>query len=116
MPKVRKLVPEEVQQIENRGKGVRKRIEAQYDAYLSEFAVGDYGEAVPLPNENRLTVRNRLRAAASRRGLALAFRRTRGEAIQFKVLHDGTLEGVLPAEGERAAAPQRRRGPPRQAA
>jgi hypothetical protein len=71
MPQVRKLAPEEVQAIENKGKGQRKLTEELYDAFLSEYEVGDYGEAELDPDEKRLTVRNRLRAAASRRDVGL---------------------------------------------
>src|SRR5215217_5127798 len=66
MPNFRKLEPEEVQQIENKGKGQRKLTEEQYDAILAEYSIGDYGEALLDADENRLTVRNRLKAAARR--------------------------------------------------
>ena len=72
MPSVRKLEPEEVRAIENRGKGPRKLIEEQYDELLREYNPGDYGEADLDPEENRVTVRNRLKAAAARRGAACA--------------------------------------------
>jgi hypothetical protein len=42
---VRKLDPEEVKTIENKGKGPRRLIEEEYDAFLSDYEVGDYGEA-----------------------------------------------------------------------
>jgi hypothetical protein len=89
MPNVRKLSPEEVRTIENRGKGQRKLIEEEYDSFLSEYTEGDYGEAELDPNENRLTVRNRLKAAALRRGLSLDFKRTTGNLLRFKVLPGG---------------------------
>lgn len=85
MPSIRKLTPDEVSAIENRGKGQRKLIEEQYDAILADYSPGDYGEADLEPNENRLTVRNRLKAAAGRRGLSLEFRRTRGLTLRFQV-------------------------------
>jgi hypothetical protein len=53
MPQVRKLAPEEVQQLQPKPKGQRKLIEEQYDAILSEYAVGDYGEALLEPEDNR---------------------------------------------------------------
>jgi hypothetical protein len=85
MPTVRKLAPEEVQVIENKGKGIRKLTEEQYDQALADFAIGDYGELTPDPDENRLTARNRLKAAASRRGISLTFLRVTGDVIRFKV-------------------------------
>lgn len=87
MPRVRKLSPDEVHAIEYKGKGVRKLTEEQYDLFLSEYNAGDYGEAELEEDEKRLTVRNRLKAAASRRGLSLQFNRTSGNMIRFKVQH-----------------------------
>jgi hypothetical protein len=92
MPAVRKLAPEEVEKIENKGKGQRKLTEEQYDAFLADYAVGDYGEAELGEDENRLTVRNRFKAAATRRGIHLDFKRTKGNTIRFKVL-DTTSNG-----------------------
>lgn len=86
MPMVRKLTNDEVRAIENRGKGQRKLVEEQYDAILDEYAVGDYGEADLEPGDNRLTVRNRLKAAALRHGLSLDFKRIKGNLLRFKVI------------------------------
>ena len=92
MPQMRKLTPAEVQTLEYKPTGQRKLIEEQYDAILSDYAVGEYGEAALDPDENRLTVRNRLRAAAVRRGLGIDFRRTNGDLIRFQIVDnaDGT--------------------------
>jgi hypothetical protein len=86
MPQVRKLTPAEVQTLEYKPTGQRKLVEEQYDAILSDYGAGEYGEAVLEPDENRLTVRNRLRAAAGRRGLGIAFRRTSGDLIRFQIV------------------------------
>ena len=86
MPNFRKLEPEEVQQIENKGKGLRKLIEEQYDAILGEYSIGDYGEATLEIDENRLTVRNRMKAAARRRNLAINFRRTKEDILRFQIV------------------------------
>ena len=86
MPTVRKLAPEEIQTIENKGKGQRKLTEEQYDSFLADYQVGDYGEAELGDDENRLTVRNRFKAAASRRGIGLDFKRTKGKVLRFRVL------------------------------
>lgn len=90
MPAFRKLEPEEVKTIENKGKGTRRLTEEQYDAFLAEYEVGDYGEATLDESENRLTVRNRMRAAANRRSVSLDFRRTQGNLIRFKVVELGS--------------------------
>jgi hypothetical protein len=107
MPQVRKLSPEEVQAFENKGKGQRKLIEEQYDAFLTEYAIGEYGEALLDAEENRLTVRNRLRAAAQRRGLNIEFKRTSGDLVRFHIdgHHNGT--SATPAA---AVAPAKRKG------
>jgi hypothetical protein len=85
MPIVRKLTSEEVRSIENRGKGLRKLIEEEYDMFLSDYSVGDYGEAELNEGEKRLTVRNRLKAAARRRNLVIDFKRTQGSILRFRI-------------------------------
>lgn len=100
MPNVRKLSQDEVRVLENRGKGQRKLIEEEYDSFLSEYSLGDYGEADLDSNENRLTVRNRLKAAAMRRGLTLDFKRTTGTLLRFKV---GMGNGMMSHEEESVA-------------
>lgn len=95
MPQIRKLTPAEVQTLEHKPTGQRKLIEQQYDAILSDYAAGEYGEAALEPEENRLTVRNRLRAAAGRRGLGIDFRRTNGDFIRFQVV-DATPKAAAP--------------------
>jgi hypothetical protein len=86
MPMVRKLSVDEVRDIENKGKGQRKLIEEEYDTIIGEYSEGDYGEAMLDAGENRLTVRNRLRAAARRRSLGLNFRRTKEDLLRFQVI------------------------------
>nr|PZN34543.1 MAG: hypothetical protein DIU80_02570 [Chloroflexota bacterium] len=94
MPQVRKLPPEEVRAIENKGKGKRKLTEEEYDRILADFNVGDYGEVIPDEGERRLTIRNRLKAAAKRCQVSLSFLRTRDNVIRFKVEPgDGQVDG-----------------------
>lgn len=85
MPSVRKLPPEEVKTIENKGKGQRKITEEEYDRHIADFALGDYGELTLDAGDNRLTVRNRLKAAAKRKGVPITFMRTRGDDIRFRI-------------------------------
>jgi hypothetical protein len=113
MPQVRKLAPEEVQDIQNKGKGLRKLVEEQYDAILSDYAVGEYGEALLEPDENRLTVRNRMKAAAARRNIGIEFRRTSGDMIRFKIVDPSTSSPApveLPAVSAEPPAPAKRKG------
>jgi hypothetical protein len=125
MPQVRKLAPEEVREIQNKGKGQRKLVEEQYDAILSEYEVGDYGEALLEPAEKRLTVRNRLRAAAVRRAIGVEFRRTQGDLLRFQIVahSDGTARSRpvrrVPEpepEPEPVAPPKRKGGRPKKSA
>jgi hypothetical protein len=128
MPTVRKLAPEEAQQIENKGKGQRKLTEEQYDRFLSEYEVGDYAEAALEESENRLTVRNRFKAAAERRGVSLRFLRTTGDIMRFQVVAaNGSSDGQVVVEvpepepepvlvaSDTPPAPKRRGGRPKKA-
>src|SRR5215211_723202 len=118
MPQVRKLAPDEVQTLQNKGKGQRKLVEEQYDAILSDYEAGDYGEAILEPEDNRLTVRNRLKAAASRRQIGIDFRRTSGDMLRFKIveLTNGSAAPAQPpvmVSSEPPAAPKRKGGRPK---
>lgn len=113
MPTVRKLAPQEVVALNNKGKGQRKRVEEEYDAILGEYGTGDYGEATLEPGENRLTVRNRLKAAARRRSIAIEFSRTSGELLRFKIAAASASLASEPALVEVApdlAPPAKRKG------
>ena len=117
MPQVRKLAPDEVQAFQNKGKGQRKLVEEQYDAILSDYEVGDYGEAILEPDDNRLTVRNRLKAAAVRRSFKTDFRRTSGELLRFKIVEQSS-GSPAPVElpvvaSEPPAVPKRKGGRPK---
>ena len=120
MPQVRKLAPEEVQAFQNKGKGQRKLVEEQYDAILSDYDVGDYGEASLEPDENRLTVRNRLKAAANRRSIGINFRRTSGDLLRFKIVEqsNGSSAPVAPpvVASEPPEVPKRKGGRPKKSA
>jgi hypothetical protein len=109
MPNFRKLDPEEVQGIENKGKGSRKLIEEQYDAILSDYSIGDYGEATLDPDENRLTVRNRMKAAARRRNLAINFRRTKEDILRFQVVGAEEPAPPPPSPAPKAKKPGRKK-------
>ena len=118
MPQVRKLAPEEVQTIQNKGKGQRKLVEEQYDAILSDYAVGEYGEATLEPDEKRLTVRNRMKAAAGRRSLGINFRRTTGDFIRFQIVEPSngtaaTMEAPAVVSSEPPAPIKRKGGRPK---
>jgi hypothetical protein len=112
MPQLRKLAPEEVQVIENKGKGVRKLTEEQYDVFLGDYQIGDYGEAELDGDEKRLTVRNRLRAAAGRREIGIAFKRIHGNVIRFQIVAPSNGNGA----SKKSVAPAKRKaGRPKKA-
>jgi hypothetical protein len=96
MPTVRKLNEDEFMQYLRNNGGVRSEIEREYDRYLADFAPGDYGMVALSEEEGtrKQTVRNRLTAAADRRGLVIGFIKTRGNAIRFKI-EDGDIENVV---------------------
>jgi len=120
MPQVRKLSPEEVEALQNKGKGQRKLTEELYDSILSDYAVGDYGEATLDEGDNRLTVRNRLKAAARRRNLSIDFRRTTGDLLRFQVVEHTNSNGYpsvpvadnapAPVASDVPPAPAKRKG------
>src|SRR5689334_7738428 len=116
MPSFRKLDPAEIKAVENKGIGLRKQTEKLYDSILADYEVGDYGEAVLDEGENRLTVRNRMKAAASRRGIGINFRRTTGDIIRFQIVEgskgEGTPDGVTPAPEILESAPIASDAPP----
>jgi hypothetical protein len=74
MPSFRKLSPAEIAARDHPPIGARAQVAREYDAYLVNFAVGDYGRAELVDGERRALVRQRLQAAARRCGLALRFR------------------------------------------
>lgn len=86
MPVVRKLSDDEVRTLGTKPLGERGRVAAEYDTYLLDFAPGDYGEVQLDDGDNRLTIRNRLQAAAARRDLTLSFRRTIGPRLRFQIV------------------------------
>ncbi|MDZ4719073.1 MAG: hypothetical protein SH847_11525 [Roseiflexaceae bacterium] len=102
MPTFRKLTPDEAAIVT--GIGIRKVTEIEYDGYLRDFVPGEYGEALLGQNEKRVTVMNRLKAAAQRRSppLKLNFRRTSDETLlRFRVVESASsiAEVLEPALG-----------------
>ena len=94
MPTLRKLQEDEIHVLARRGNGVRATIALEYDGYLADFDPNDYGEALPTEGESKLNVRNRLRAAAERRGWVLKFIRTQGLVVRFKVVSEDDDEAM----------------------
>jgi predicted kinase len=83
------MQPEEVAALkkESKGNGQRKAIEAAYDELLQPFGAGDVTEVTLDPTDNKVNTRNRLRAAAERRGLDITFIRVRDESLLRFELH-----------------------------
>lgn len=91
MPTLKKVAPEEVQTWESNGKGTgaRREIESAYDGYLADFVPYEWGRADLEDGDVKANVRNRLKAAALRRGLGIEFRRTRDNAVIFQLVTKG---------------------------
>lgn len=89
MPQLRLMQPEEVAALkkESKGNGQRKAIEAAYDLLLQDFNAGNVTEVTLDPDDVKVNVRNRLKAAAERRGLEIRFIRVRDESLLRFELH-----------------------------
>jgi hypothetical protein len=103
MPHFRKLIPTEAAAEEQRSPGARAAVTQAYDKLLAGFAFCDYRRVELHAGERRPVVRQRLQAAAKRRGLALRFRSGPGPLI-FHVDAAPALVETAPAE-EPVAAP-----------
>ncbi len=90
MPTFEKLTKDDVDDIleakrRGRGKSQRERILERYMEQLEGLEVGE-GIAVELePSDNRQTVKNRLKRAASRLGYEIDFIRSRGVIRVYRV-------------------------------
>src|SRR5207253_6338461 len=104
MPTFRKLSPAEVHTLEYTGTSQRKQVEAEYDAILRPFAPGDYAQVELEGDEKRLTVRNRLTAAATRSGVTLHFLRTAPPTLRFRVGGAQEVADVPEADGASAGS------------
>ena len=117
MPTIRKLSEDEVRKTVKSGESQRAKTAKEYDGYLADFAVKEYGEVgIDDATESKLTVKNRLKAAAARRGWSLSFVRTAGPRLRFQVRDQdepsisedvGILEAPESAEGTLADEPAR---------
>lgn len=110
MPSFRKVSPAEIAALNQPLIGARAAIARAYNAYLADFVAGDYGRAA-----RRALVRQRLQAAAHRRGLALRFRSGPGP-LTFHVMAALAISAPPPHEIVAAtplAAPTADSRPPR---
>jgi hypothetical protein len=87
MPTLAKWSAEEIAAVTAKkpnGNGeARKKIEQEYDALIAELNAGDWGTLTPDEGESKVNIRNRLKAAAKRRGLTAVFLRTRDDSVKF---------------------------------
>ncbi len=110
MPHFRKLSAAESAALAQSTAGARAQIAQQYDAYLADVAIGEYGRAELNDDERRGSVRQRLHAAARRCGLALRFRAGPG-SLTFCVEAVQVMDVTPTVDASSAAAPH---PPPRQ--
>lgn len=92
MPSLRAMTTEEVAKLhKSSNAGARKAIEQQYDELIRDFEVGQTVEVMLDPEDSKINTRNRLKAAATRRGLEIKFLRVRGESLlRFELSANGT--------------------------
>jgi hypothetical protein len=102
MPAFRKMSPAEIAARDQPAVGARAEIAREYDAYLAGFAAGDYGQAALIDGERRAVVRQRLHAAARRRGLAVRFRSGPGP-LTFHVMVASEIHPPQPLPSIHAA-------------
>jgi hypothetical protein len=103
MPSIRKLTPDEIKSREERKMSMRKRVAREYDEMLADFDTGDWGEVSIEPDDNRMTVRSRLQAAAGRKGIALTFQRTQGPQLRFRVIERALTEDLAASSAPESA-------------
>ncbi len=112
MPRFRKLSEAEIP-VNPPTLSARAQVAQAYDAHLAAFAIGEYGRAELIAGERRDTVRQRLQAAARRRGLALRFRPGPGlltfrvEAALVVVARPARRDPVPPRPPRRQTAAER---------
>lgn len=87
MPVLRILQPNEVAAlVKTTDNGnARLLIQQQFDELIAEVSPGQFATVALSDDENKATTRNRLKAAAERRGLTITFRRTRDETVLFQL-------------------------------
>src|SRR5215212_8951123 len=111
MPTVRKLTPEEITERNAPKMSQRKRIANEYDSMIAGFEPGEWGELELSEEDNRLTIRNRLLAAAGRRNLHLSFHRSSGNMMRFVVEEAAPAAKVVAATDAENAPKKRGRKP-----
>lgn len=98
------LTPEELV-AGNKSDGARAEMERLYDALIADINPGAGGVIGLADDEHKQTARNRLRAAAKRRGLEVEVYRTVGQTIKFRLIEPTQTEAEQPKRGKRKAEP-----------
>src|SRR5262245_14267944 len=85
MPNLRIWTDEEVAKAKasKNGKGSRKAIEFEYNEFIAQMYLGQYATLELGDGDTKPTVRNPLKAAASRYGQVIHFQRTRDRTVIF---------------------------------
>ncbi len=104
MPHFRKLTEAEIAALQP-APSARAQIAREYDAYVAGFTAGDYGQAELAAHEQRSVVRQRLHAAARRRGLILRFRPGPSPRLTFQVEAAPPMPKPAPAVTKPAPTP-----------
>lgn len=86
MPTLRRMTPEEEMAAKLRAikpVNVRQQIAQEYDQLIGDLGVDDYAITTLDDGDSKATTRNRLKAAAERKGLTIVFHRTRDTTVAF---------------------------------
>lgn len=88
MPEFHRLSREEVEGLASGRKPPSQRalIREQYQRFLEDIQPGEGGEVILGEDDNRTTIRNRIKSAADELGKNITFMRTRDSALRFRVL------------------------------
>ena len=108
MPRLEKMTQDEIEDLQkktNGNSGKRKEIEREYDAFLADYQIGDFGKAYLEDGDSKVNVRNRLRAAAERRDLRIKFLKSKDNTlIKFEI--EGPAAPEEPEESKKPRKPK----------
>ncbi len=84
MPDFKKLTADDLASKHSPVSGERAKIREEYEGYLKDLEVGEGGE-LSFDDEKKVTVKNRLKRAATELGMTVEFKRSGSNAVRFSV-------------------------------
>jgi hypothetical protein len=85
MPKFRKVSAEEIEQTRLPTTGERARVREEYKRYIKSLKEGEGGELTLAEDENKTTIKNRLKRAAEELDVTLKFKRSPQDVVRYLV-------------------------------